>query len=123
MDDAARVCVREPGGDLARVLPGQRASFERPAGHELHHDAREPVDLRDVVGLDEIRVVQLRRDARLTQEARTEFRVARQVLGEHLQSDRALELLVPAGVDDGHPAATDLRFDAVGAQSPPPPLP
>jgi len=106
----------EPAGVVQDLVQG-------PTRDEFHHDARELVHLRDVVRLDEIRVVQLRRDARLTQEARAELRIAGQVLGEHLQRDRALELLVPTRVDDRHPAAPDLRLDAVRAQSPPPPLP
>ena len=55
-----------------------------------------------------------------------EVLVAREVRGEHLQRDRPVELLVPAGVDDGHAAAAELPVDAVGAQSPSPwpwPLP
>src|SRR5205807_1866317 len=100
-----------------------RTSLERASRHELHHDAGQPIDLGDVVGLDEIRMVQLGRESRLTQEARAEVGIAREVLCEHLQRDRPLELLVPAGVDDRHPAAADLGLDAVGAQSLPSPWP
>ena len=56
-------------------------------------------------------------DASLAEEPRAELLVPREVLGEHLQRDEAVELLVMPGVDDGHAAASKLALDRVRAQS------
>ena len=118
MHDPLSVCVREAGGDVGCCGPGELRAFERPAGQQLHDDARAAVELGDVVGAHEVRVMELRSDARFAQEPGAEVLVAREVRGEHLERDRPLELLVPAGVDDGHAAPANLPVDAVGAQSP-----
>ncbi len=116
--DPVSVCVREAGGDVGGCGPGQLPALERAAGQQLHDDARAAVELGDVVGAHEVRVMELRSDARFAQEPGPEVLVAREVRGEHLERDRPLELLVPAGVDDGHAAPAELPVDAVGAQSP-----
>ena len=38
--DPVRVCVREAGGDVGGCGPGQLPALERPAGQQLHDDAR-----------------------------------------------------------------------------------
>ncbi len=85
------------------------------AGKELHDDARQAVQLVDVIGLHEICVMQPRRDPRLAQEALAERRFAGEVLGQDLERDGPVEPLVMRGVDDGHPAAADLAVDAIAA--------
>jgi hypothetical protein len=121
VDDAGRVRVGKPFGDLRCLHTRERLACKRSACDELHDDARQPVDLGDVECADERGMLQARGDSRLAQEAASELRVTGQVLGQHLQRDGALELLVPPAVDDGHPAAAELGFDPVGTQSPPPP--
>ena len=58
----------------------------------------------------------------LAEEARTQLVVAREVLGEPLQRDRAVELDVAREVDDGHRAVAERALELVAAgdhQSPP----
>ena len=54
--------------------------------------------------------------ARLALEALPQLRVGRQVLGQHLDGDGALEARVARPVDLAHAARADRREDFVGAE-------
>ena len=78
MHDAARVRVREPGGDARRDgerlvvrqrLPVAQPLLERAAGHVLEHDVRAAVGLAVVVELRDVRVRERGDRARLALEA------------------------------------------------------
>ena len=54
MDDAVRVCVARPRREPAASARRQPAAVECAAGQQLHHDARQPVELGDVERADEV---------------------------------------------------------------------
>ena len=73
MDDSQSVRVGEAGGEAGGLGAGQAAAHERPAGHQLHDDARQPVVFGTSIRPDEVRVVQARRDPCFAQKALPEL--------------------------------------------------
>jgi len=119
-------CLRRSEAPLAR-----EHDVERLALDALHHDVGAPVLLAGVVDARDVRVREACGDAGLADEALAEALVGREVVGQELDRDRAVELAVVAAVDDGHPAMAEHLVEAVpadrvdaNAQSPssPPPL-
>ena len=74
--------------------------------HEAHRDVQHPVRLADRVDRDDVRMLDLRRDARLTLEARAKRRVVREIGRDDLQRDDAVRALLASAVDDAHAPAT-----------------
>ena len=81
--------------------------------HHLHHDEGLPFVLPDVVDRADPGVVQARRQARLALEALESGCVGGEPLGKELEGDLATEVAVGGGVDDSHPAASELLQDPI----------
>ncbi len=129
VDDPLRVRFREAArdrvGDADRLLgrqPAERvdAAAERLTRQELHRDeeARRllPLDLAVVEHRDDVRVLELREDARLAREALLKLRVvlARRPFDvQHLQRDVATERHLLGAVHLPHSADRDERADLV----------
>ena len=119
MDDAARVSVREAGGDAGgdreRLAVGKRPSgleavLEGSGQQALQHHVRPAVLFAVVVELRDVRVRQRRERVRLALESR---RVG--VGGEQLDRDAAPELGVVGGPHLRHPASPQQLVESVAA--------
>ena len=94
--DAARVGVRERVGQLLAVaqdlLDGQRALGQARAQRlpldQLHGDVGLAVGLADFVDRADVRMVELRGEARLAQQARARGVVGQRLGGQDLEGDR-----------------------------------
>ena len=125
MDDADPVRGAQRRGDLPRDACGdQRGELsealesraERFALEELHDDVRvargrEP----EVVDLDDARVADRRRGARLVEEALHDPGIARELREQHLHRRQPTERRVYRLVDDAHAAPPDLAPHCVAA--------
>ena len=128
MDEARVVGVLERRGRLAPE-PGRLVGLEpaapreqvgdRLAVDELHHDVRPALVLARVEDPDDVRVRQPRREPGLAQEPGAELRVAPEVLGEQLDGDRPVQLLVVGAEDGGHAAVTERPPEPVPARDEP----
>ena len=96
---------------------------QRPAGHVLHRDVGHAVVLEEVEQGYDVRVVELRRQPRLADEAlRDRGIVALEV--QALEHDLPVERRLTHEEDDGHPAPGEhpddlVAADALSAQGPP----
>jgi hypothetical protein len=119
VDDAEVVGAGERGADLLEDV-GDARDGDRPAGddlverdavEELHHQVGHPVvGLAVVVDVDDVRVVDAVRRARLAEEPRP------QVVGvlprkEDLDRHDPVDQEVPGPVDDAHAARAELLFE------------
>ena len=110
--------------DIARRQPRRaQPSTERLAVHQLHRDVEHPLPgadgryfFRNVVDGADMRMIQLRRQPRLSQQARPGDGVGQSLRGKHLQGGVSVEPLVVRSVDNPHPARADLLEDEVVAQ-------
>ena len=140
VDDPLAVGVVEPGAGLDADLDGglgPQASARLQqlrsgaALHVLHDDVVAVLVDAGVVDLDDVRVDQLRDRQRLAPEAGDELVVVREVLGEDLDRDGALQDPVGRLVDARHPARAEPVAELVAArdqgrahrQPPPTPVP
>ena len=87
---------------------------KRRAGHEFHHEERDPAILADIVHGHDVRMVERRSRARFLQQANASI-LRRRRLGQHLDRHLSIELEVGAAVDDAHAAATELGIEPVAA--------
>jgi hypothetical protein len=122
MDDANRMRRRQRAPDAIDDV--QRAPRpERPRLHhlgqrapveKLHHEVRRAArKLAEVEHIDDVLVVNLRRGARLVEEARHRLRVGRHLAQEHLDRDLATYSWVLGQIDGPHAAFADLPHDDV----------
>jgi hypothetical protein len=122
MDDAARVRGGERAGDLRHdrrtlerldPLP-PHACLEALAPQQRHHDVRPAVAVRaEIVDLDDTRVIDRGRGARLVEEALHDRRVRRHLRQQHLQRSQPPERNVLGAIHHPHAAAPELGDDAV----------
>ena len=84
---------------------------------QLHREVRDAVVLAEVVGGDDVRMVELARGLGLEQEALLVLRAPVGVLvqDDGLQRDHAVEVRILGLVDDAHRAAAELAEDLVAA--------
>ncbi len=123
MNDAEAVGVLQGQRDLLgdadrRVereapLTDQQAA-ERAAGHVRHHVVEESIGFAGIEQRQDVRVIELRRDPNLVQEA---IRAERhgQLRTQHLDGDLTPMLEVTREIDGGHAAATQFALDSVAA--------
>ena len=120
MDEPARVCVREAGGQFPREslrfvvrvrLARDEPLLERPARQELEHHERSAGFLAVVVETADVRVGKRRNGMCLALEAGRIGAVA-----EKLQCDATAELGVLGEPDLGHAAAPEERVEPVAAR-------
>ena len=95
----------------ATARAGPRSSSRRAQVgpfDEAHRDVQHAVGLADRVDRDDVRMLDLRRDARLALEARAKRLVVREVGRDDLQRDDPVGPLLAGAVDHAHaPAARD----------------
>ncbi len=99
--------------DRARLFVGQTAAFldhgrQTAAVHEFHGEIEAPRGLADVNRLDDVRMVQARRRARLFEEPRTEDPVVRVLRREDLERHHPVNAHLPRAKDRPHPPPRDL---------------
>ena len=115
---AWREGVADGHADLRDVAVGDGAGLhqvgERAAVDELGDEVDRVGVLAELVEGDDAGVVQPRRDAGLARGARGNRLVA--VLGDDLDGDLALELLVEGQVDDAEAARSELALELVAVQ-------
>ena len=124
MDDARRVRLGQPVGDLHRVAEGLAEpepfaadqAVERAARHVLHHDDI-PIALAcDVVDGDDVRVLEGGGGLGFLLEAPAALRIGDAVGREELERDVAIEARVVGLEDNAHPAPTELVEDRETSQ-------
>jgi hypothetical protein len=96
-----------------REAIGKRLAFE-----VLHHEERRALLLADVVERADMRVIEVRDRARFVLEAFTELQVSRDVRGQYLDRDGALQASVARFVDFAHAAGPERGLDLVRAEAP-----
>jgi len=124
VDDAARVRCRENACDLQRDLERLRPRSrrlqplaERRPFDQLENEIVAVLALEHIVDAADVRMIELRQRARLTQETRA-HRGAEAFIGvDDFQRDGALELLVPAAVNLSHPAGAEQGVDPDAADA------
>jgi hypothetical protein len=87
---------------------------ERLALEQLHHDERVVLGLPDIVDLDDARVLDRGRGARLVEEPLEQLLVARDLGQQHLHRGAPAEHLVHDLVHHTHAASPQLALDPVG---------
>ena len=125
MDDALPVRVVERVGDLdaeaqrlvERQRPLREPLGERLAFEQLHDQVVGVALVADVVERADVRVRELRDRLRLALEALADFGGFREVLGQHLDRDRAVEARVARAIDLAHATRAERRKDLVGAEA------
>ena len=121
VDDACSVRGVQRGGDLRAHVEGcvqaQRTGgepiFQRRALQILHDDERPLVLLADVVDGADVRVVECRCRPRLAREPVQGLAVAREFVGDELESHRTAEPRIFGFVQHAHAACADPLDDAV----------
>ncbi len=93
-------------------LAGQRVAHLL-AANQLHRDVGAPVDLADLVNDRDVRMLERGGGLRLLDEAPTPIGVVRQIVGQDLERDIAIQPRVGGAVDNAHAAAADLFSDTV----------
>ena len=123
MDDAAFVrvgeCVRHFEQDSPRLARRQRAlrvqtHREVFAVDQRHDEVDDPVAFVDAVDRDDVRMAQLRRGLRLTQESRPDLGAEGELGRKDLDRDQALQPAIARLVHDPHPTPPDLAVEFVG---------
>jgi hypothetical protein len=116
MHDAVAMRVVERTGDLAhdpqrgvRVLGDERGGRAGAARLVFHRHVRGARVLADVEDRDDVRMAQVRGDARFAQEAPCRARVLREGRRQHLQRDLARERLLHGEVHQRHSALPSCR--------------
>ncbi|HEY8861054.1 MAG TPA: hypothetical protein VIN37_03040 [Candidatus Limnocylindria bacterium] len=112
--EAVRDLIGEPNG----VGQRERAAaldtlLQRRAGHVLHDDEREAVDLTDVVDGDDVRMGELGQRARLFDEQLAQRPVGRSLRVEQFHGDLAAECRVLSEVHLRGPTSADRLKDPV----------
>ncbi len=124
--DPGRVGLGEALGDLGPDLEdatrGHRLAVahelvERRAQDALHHDVRKAGGLADLVDGDDVRVIEGGRGPRLLCETAHPLRVGRVALGQELDRDLALEILIERAPDFAHPARAQPGEKLVAAET------
>ena len=87
--------------------------LEVAAGDVTHRDVAHAVDLAGVVNRHDVRVLEARGQRRLAQEPLADHGVGRQVGGEHLERDVALEAELCRPVDGAGAAPSDRGLEPV----------
>jgi hypothetical protein len=103
--------VRGARGLEPAVPPDQHAQVV--AVDVAHRDEQRPVRLARLVDGNDVRVVERRRELRLTLEAAPEVLVLRQLRDDQLQRDHPAQADLLGEIDDAHAAATELALDPV----------
>ena len=121
VDDPARVCVREAGGDR-RAVASHLVPFEPAAGRErveslavdeLEHEHGLLLVLDHVVQTDDVGMLEAGERRGLSVEALAQLRILGDPAVQHLQRDVAPEALVARAPDDAHPAPAELLVQAI----------
>ncbi len=103
--------------DLEDLIEGQAPALqpvgERFAFEVFHHQVMGAVLMADVVQGADIRIVQTGDGARLNLEPLATFGAARQLCGQDLDSDGAVQAGIAGAVDFAHTAGADGRKDLV----------
>jgi hypothetical protein len=122
VDDAAFVRVGERVGNVAQRAAGfvhrqgavvVHAFREIVARDVRHHEEDDVFQLVDGVDVDDVRMVELRRGFRFAQKARLDFASERELGGQDLDGDHALEAAIPGPVNDPHAPTPDLAVQLV----------
>ena len=125
VDEAAAVGGIERGGDLADDPDRSRGRERALAGDgvqqvgavdEAHGDVELAVDLPRLVDGDHVGVVDRGGEHRLALEALAELAVAREVLGDQLQRDGALERDLGRAIHDAHATLAGHAVDLVARE-------
>src|SRR5262249_41578065 len=84
------------------------------ADQVLHHEIELALfGLADVVDVDDVRVVDAVRRARLAKHPRAKMRLAAQIRANQFQRDDAIDEHVASAIDDAHSAFTRARFESI----------
>jgi hypothetical protein len=126
MDDARLVRPRERLGDFDRKLdaarwrdrPALEQRTERLAAHQLHHDERQVVDVRDVVDDGDVRVFKCGGGARFLHESGAAHRIGDKRRRQHLDGDIAIKARVAGAIDLAHSSNADCLDNLVRSQPP-----
>ena len=114
--------VRDLDSDLQRLIQRQRHVLQplrqRDALQVFHHQEVDPVLGPDVVERANVRMVQAGDGLRLALEPLLQIGVGRDMLGQHLDGDGAVEARVVGRVDDAHAACVRRRWHPT--RGPPP---
>ena len=127
MNDAAVVRRRQslrhfghqPHNLLERKVAFRRQVAQIASFDQLHDDEGDLVDAADVVDGDDVRMVELRRGARLLLEAAKTLDAGRRILRQDFQRDVAIEFRVARLEDLTHPPRTKPRDDYVRPEAEP----
>jgi hypothetical protein len=111
-------CARRLGENAphlgGRQRPTRRESIgKRLAAQQLHDEVDDLPAPSDAVDGDDMRVLELRRDAALALEALDEALVECELGRQDLDGDVAIQPALTGAIDDRHPAAADLLEDVV----------
>jgi hypothetical protein len=124
MDDAEIMGARERRAHLLEHIDGaselewsaRELRRKRSADQVLHHQIEFAlVRLADVVDVDDVRVIDPVRGARLSQHPRAEVRFPAQVRPDQLDGDDSIDEHVAGAVHDAHAALTDARLEPIAA--------
>ena len=124
MHDLLLVRARQAGGDLRPDLEraGRRELLtcqqvaQLVAADQLHRDEREPVGFADLVNDGDVRMLDRRGGLGLLDEAPAPIAVVRQVVGQDLERDIAVQPRVGGAIDHAHPAAADFFGNPIVAE-------
>src|SRR5262245_4003647 len=115
--------VRDLDADPQRLVPRQRtllqSILQRLALEQLHDDVIGAVLMADVVEHADMRMVQRGDDTSLPLEAGAQVRVGREVRGEDLERDAALQAGIPRPIHLAHAPGPQRTEDLVVAQAVP----
>jgi hypothetical protein len=106
--------VQHPPGGQRELGPDEVA--QRPPVHELHDREGQPRRLADLVDRDDVGVVEGRGRARLLGEAAQPVRDRSEGLGQELDGDVAVEVVVAGAVDLTHAPRAQLVEELVPAE-------
>ncbi len=112
--------IHDFAGNVQRVVDRQRTALkaigQRLALDVFHDEKAGAVLFAHVVQRADMGVIQTRDGLRFALESPAHVGVVGEVLGQHLDGNRAAEPRVGGLVDLAHPAGADGGFDSVGAE-------
>jgi hypothetical protein len=119
VNDLARMRGLEAGNDLVRNIeclveakgPCGDALSQRRTFDELHDDDRLAFDLLEAMDRRDVGMIQRCEDLRLASEARQAVGIVREVLGQHLDGDVAIQARIAGAPDFAHAARTNLVYE------------
>ena len=125
VDDPTAVRVSQGVADLGRDLEGPwnvqlfvklENLFQVFSVHVLHDEVKDALVFANIIDVDDVSVVELRRGARFLDEAADERGVAGKVLGKDLYCHGPPQVELLCLVDHSHAAFRDLFDDMAAAQ-------